>query len=65
MGKQFARLFFEGLVIGLGIMGAALGTILVSLEVGMVVLIVVAASLTAVMMIIASINFERMESVGG
>ena len=65
VGKQFARLFFEGLVIGLGIMGAALGTILVSLEVGMVVLIVVAASLTAVMMIIASINFERMESVGG
>lgn len=64
VGKQFARLFFEGLVIGFGIMGAALGTILVSLEVGMAVLIVVAASLTAVMMIIASINFERMESVG-
>ena len=63
VGKQFARLFFEGIVIGFGILGAALGTILFSLEVGLVLLVIVMAGMTAVMMIIASINFERMESV--
>lgn len=64
IGKQFARLFFEGIVITFGIMGAAAGTLLISLEAGLVVLIGVMAVLTAVMMVIASLNFERMESVG-
>ena len=50
-------------MIGFGILGAALGTILFSLEVGLVLLVIVMAGMTAVMMIIASINFERMESV--
>jgi len=63
VGKQFARLFFEGIVIGFGILGAALGTILFSLEVGLTVLVLMTAGMTAVMMIIASVNFERMESV--
>lgn len=64
VGKQFARLFFEGIVIVFGIMGAAMGTLLVSLEIGLFVLIVVMAIMTVAMMIVAAINFERMESVG-
>lgn len=64
VGKQFARLFFEGIVIAFGAMGAAAGTMLVSLEVGLAVLIVVVGVMTAAMMILAALNFERMESVG-
>ncbi len=63
VGKQFARIFFEGLVIAFGVAGAAVGTLLVSLEVGLAALIVIMALLTAVMMVIASLNFKRMESV--
>lgn len=64
VGKQFARLFFEGIVIGFGVLGAAAGTLLISLEAGLITLILVVAALTVAMMIIASLNFERMESVG-
>ncbi len=64
VGKQFARLFFEGIVIVFGIIGAAVGTVLVSPEAGLAVLIVVMAALTVAMMAIAALNFERMESVG-
>lgn len=63
VGKQFARLFFEGTVIGLGIICAAVGTLLVSVEIGFLVLILVAAFLTSLMMIVATLNFQRMETV--
>lgn len=63
VGKQFAMLFFEGIVIGFGVMGAAVGALLASLEVGLVVLVAVMVVLTALMMLVASLNFERMERV--
>ncbi len=63
VGKQFARMFFEGLIIAFGALGAVVGTLLVSLEVGLLALIVVVALLTVVMMLVASLNFKRMESV--
>lgn len=65
VGKQFARLFFEGVVIVMGIIAAAVGTILVSLEVGLLLLVLAAGCMTGAMMVIASLNFERMESVDG
>lgn len=61
-GKQYARILFEGIVIGMGITGAAIGS-LISLETGLFVLIGVVAFLTAGMMAIATINFEKMETV--
>lgn len=64
VGKQFARLFFEGIVIVFGIAGAALGMLLFSLEAGLIVLVIVMAALTIAMMTIAALNFERMERVG-
>ena len=64
VGKQFARLFFEGIVIAFGVMGAVAGTMLISLEAGLAVLIAVVGVMTAAMMILAALNFERMESVG-
>lgn len=62
-GKQFARMFFEGVVIIIGIIAAAVGTIMFSLEIGLLLLVVAIVLLTAAMMGIASMNFERMESV--
>lgn len=61
-GKQYARILFEGIVIGIGIAGAAIGT-LVSMEMGLLVLIGVVAFLTGGMMAIATVNFEKMETV--
>lgn len=63
VGKQFTRLFFEGLVILIGIIVAAAGTMLISLEAGLLLLVLTAGCMTGAMMIIASLNFERMESV--
>lgn len=63
VGKQFTRLFFEGLVIGFGILAAAAGTLLISFEAGLLLLLLTAGCMTGAMMIIASLNFERMESV--
>ena len=57
-----ARILFEGIVIGIGIAGAAIGT-LVSMEMGLLVLIGVVAFLTGGMMAIATVNFEKMETV--
>lgn len=61
-GKQYARLLFEGIVIGMGIAGAAAGS-LISMETGLFILIGVVVFLTAGMMAIATINFEKMETV--
>ena len=61
-GKQYARILFEGIVIGMGITGAAIGS-LISMETGLFLLIGVVAFLTAGMMAIATINFEKMETV--
>ncbi len=61
-GKQYARVLFEGIIIGMGIAGAAIGS-LISMEAGLVVLIGVVVFLTAGMMAIATINFEKMETV--
>lgn len=63
VGKQFAKLFFEGVVIVLGIIGAAVGTFLVSAEIGFLALIIIAAFLTLLMMIVATLNFQKMETV--
>lgn len=60
-GKQFARIFFEGLVIGIGVIAAAVGTITISVEAGLLMLIIVTILLTAAMMGVASRNFSRME----
>lgn len=62
-GKQFARIFFEGLVIGIGVIAAAAGTIIVSVEMGLLVLIIVTVILTGAMMAAASVSFNRMESL--
>lgn len=63
VGKQFARLFFEGVAIGIGITAAIVGTVIVSVDVGMLALAIATAVLTAGMMAIAALNFERMEAV--
>lgn len=63
IGKQFARLFFEGLVIALGIIGAAAATLLVSVEAGFLALIIISVVLTSCMMLVASMNFSKMETV--
>lgn len=62
VAKQFTRLFFEGLVIGIGIIGAVAGTLMVSVDVGFLALIILSALMTAGMMAIAAVNFEKMES---
>lgn len=62
-GKQFARLFFEGLVIGIGIVAAAIGTLIASVEVGFLALIIATVILTGAMMAAASVNFNRMENL--
>lgn len=61
--KQFARLFIEGIVIGFSVIAAAIGTFAVSVEVGFIALIIVIGGMTLGMMAIASINFERMETL--
>lgn len=63
VGKQFTNMFFEGLVIGAGVVAAIIGTMWISLEVGLLLLVLAAGCMTAAMMIVASLNFERMESV--
>lgn len=61
-GKQYARVLFEGIVIGIGAIGAAVGS-LISMEIGLVVLVGVVVFMTAGMMAIATMNFEKMETV--
>lgn len=61
-GKQYARVLFEGIVIGIGAMGGAAGS-LVSIEVGLFALSGVIVFMTAGMMAIATVNFEKMETV--
>ncbi len=61
--KQFARLLIEVIVIGFAIIGAVIGTFAISVEVGFIALIVVIGGMTLGMMAIASINFERMETL--
>lgn len=61
-GKQYARVFFEGIVIAIGVLGAFIGN-MISMEMGLFVLIGVVAFMTGGMMAIATVNFERMESV--
>lgn len=63
VAKQFTRLFFEGIVIGIGVIVAVLGCLFISIEVGLLLLVVATVLMTAAMMIVASLNFERMESV--
>lgn len=61
-GKQYARVLFEGIVIGIGAMGAMVGS-LISMEMGLVALVGVVVFMTAGMMAIATVNFEKMETV--
>lgn len=63
VGKQFTRMFFEAIVIGIGVAAAAVGTVFISFEVGLILLMTATVLMTAAMMIVASLNFERMESV--
>lgn len=60
-GKQYARILFVGIVIGIGAAGALIGS-LISMEMGLFVLIGVVVFMTAGMMAIATVNFERMEA---
>lgn len=62
-GKQYARVFFLGIVIMVGIMGAAAGTMIYSVEAGLLFLIGIVILMTGGMMAIAAVNFERMETV--
>lgn len=61
-GKQYARVFFEGIVIGIGAVGAVIGG-LISMEIGLITLAGVVVFMTAGMMAIATVNFEKMETV--
>lgn len=61
--RAYMRLFFESLVIGIGIAGAAVGTVLISMDAGFFILILLCAAMTAGIMAAASINFDRMESL--
>lgn len=61
-GKQYARVLFEGIVIGIGAMGAVVGS-LISIEIGLIALVGVVVFMTAGMMAIATVNFEKMETV--
>lgn len=61
--KHFAILFIEGIVIVIGIIGTVIGSIAVSVEIGFLMLIIIVTVMTLVMMAIASINFEKMESL--
>lgn len=47
----------------IGIMGAAAGTMVYSMEIGFLFLIGIIIFLTGGMMAIAAVNFERMETV--
>ncbi len=62
VGKQFARLFFEGLAIGIGITAALTGTLIFSVEIGLLFLVIAVAFVTLGMMAVAAFNFERMET---
>lgn len=62
-GKQYARVFFLGIIMMIGIMGAAAGTMVYSMEIGFLFLIGIIIFLTGGMMAIAAVNFERMETV--
>lgn len=62
-GRAYVRMFFEGIVIAIGAAGAALGTVFVSLDVGFLILIVLYLLMTGGMMAVASVNFDRMESL--
>lgn len=61
-GKQYARVFFEMIIISIGVMGAVIGS-LISTEMGLIALIGIVVLITGGMMSIAAINFERMETV--
>lgn len=62
-GKQFAKLLFEGIVIALSVIAAVIGTIAFSMEAGFIMLICVCIVMTLGMMVVAAMNFDRMETV--
>lgn len=61
--KQIFRMLLMGTFIGFGVMAAILGNILVSLEVGFILMILTVTVITVAFMIVASSSFEKMESV--
>lgn len=62
-GKAYTRLLFEGLVIVVAIVGTAIGTLLVSMEMGYLILLLVTVLMTGGMMAVAAVNFDKMESI--
>lgn len=63
MAKQIFRMLLMATFIGFGVIAAVLGNMLVSLEVGYLLMILTITVITAAFMVIASTSFEKMESI--
>lgn len=63
VGKQLFRVFMQGIIIGICVMGAVLGGVFLGMEVGYVIMIIISVAVTALLALIASKSFENMESI--
>jgi hypothetical protein len=61
--KQIFRMLLMSLLIGFGVVAAVLGTLLISLEAGYILMILIVVVLTAGFMLIASSAFDKMEAI--
>lgn len=63
VGKQFFKLFLNGIIITIAVFGGVIGGILGGVELAFVLMIAVVTGLTLVLALIGAQSFERMESL--
>lgn len=63
IGKQILRMFGQGIIIGLAVIAAILGAVLIDVKMAFILAIIVTVGLTAIVAIGASTLFGKMESI--
>lgn len=63
IGKQFFKVIMQGIIIAICIVGTALGTLFIGIEVGFGLMIVISVAITLLLELLASKSFQTMESI--
>ncbi|MFA9377513.1 MAG: putative ABC exporter domain-containing protein [Lachnotalea sp.] len=63
VGKQFFRMFVQGIMISISVASAVVSGMIFGSEVGYIIMIIVSAAITALLALVASKTFENMESI--
>ena len=62
VGRQLFQLFLQGIVIMVALFGAMLGMMTAGLELAYLLMVVALLLFTAAFMVVASLNFDKLES---